>query len=571
MIDAPAMYRARTDAQPLESAFFKLPDTLLLVFDAHWQLLQVSEAWAAALGYPLDDLFAIDFISLLHEQDRPANVARLQGLDANNPTLRFLSRCRCADGDYLGVAWNVTYDAEAGCYFASAHETAMSLGGSEGHLPEVFIDGLTGLPNRSLFLDRLEHTLRRSERRSDLQFAVLYCGIDRFKVINHSLGHRLGDLLLVCVANLLRNTIRPTDMVARLAGDEFAMLLEDIRDVSATLHVVNRIQQKLVLPFTLNEHEVFSTVSFGIVASGPEYTQPDAMIRDANMAMTQAKAHGGGGYVVFNRDMHERAVRRMELEMDLRHAIERQQLQAYYQPIVNLANGKLSGFEALARWNHPLRGLVSPVEFIPVAEETGLIVAVGRWMLGEACRQIKDWQQRLPEAGALTVSVNLSSKQLQHPDLLADIDASLAEHQIDPRHLKLEITESVMMQNAEQAILLLEQIRARGIRLMLDDFGTGYSSLAHLHRLPIDTLKIDRSFISKLHENPTDRHFVETIVHLARMLRQEVVCEGVERLEQAQILRELQVQYSQGFLYSRPVAANEAEMQIVSGLSPPEA
>lgn len=525
----------------------------------------ISDAWVEALGYDLGELQQHRFCDLLYENDRCECREKLDSMNAAAPTLRFSSRCCRKAGGYLGVVWNLTLDVETDMIYASAHETALHLSTDKPQLPDVFVDGLTGLPNRSLFLDRLEHTFRRTERRKDLQFAVLHCGIDRFKVINHSLGHRMGDLLLMSVANLIRGTIRPTDMVARLAGDEFGILLEDIRDVSSTLHVVTRILQKLQLPFVLHEHEVFTTISFGIVASGTEYQAPDAMLRDANLAMVGAKELGGGAYMVFNRGMHDQAVRRMELEMDLRQALERGEFQAYYQPIVNLEHGTLAGFEALVRWNHPTKGLISPVEFIPVTEETGLIIPLGRWMLQEACRQLKHWQTSLPDTADLTVSVNLSGKQVQHSSLLDDVREILNSTGLSPRSLKLEITESAMMQDTERAIRLLEELQAMGIRILLDDFGTGYSSLAYLHRLPIDTLKVDRSFVQHLHENKTDRHFVETIVHLAHRLQQDVICEGVELEEQADILAAMGVGYIQGFLYSRPVAAHEAEILILTG------
>ncbi len=560
------MYRNRPDTLPLESFFLKLPDTLLLVFDRDGAVHRISEAWSAALGYPPGELRQCNFFDLLHEDDRAASREKLAAMSRDSATLRFSSRCRRLDDGYLGVAWNVSFDEEEGLYFASAHETAYNLGGGDAHLPEVFIDGLTGLPNRSLFLDRVAHIRKRSERRKDLQFAVLYCGLDRFKVVNHSLGHRMGDLLLINVANVIRGTIRPTDMAARLAGDEFALLLEDIRDVSATLLVVNRIQEKLKLPFSLDGHEVFTSISFGIVTSGEGYLHADEMIRDANMAMVRSKSLGGGGYVLFDQEMHDRAVRRMALEMDLRHAVERGEFQAYYQPIVSLADRRLAGFEALVRWCHPVKGLISPADFIPLAEETGLIVPIGRWMLREACRQARDWQLRLPESQPLTVSVNLSARQLQHPGLLDDVAAALAESGLPPELLKLEITESAMMQDAESAIALLERLQKMRLRLLLDDFGTGYSSLSYLHRLPIDTLKIDRSFIMHLHQKETARHFVETIVHLAQKLGRDVICEGVELEVQAEILAAMGAEYSQGFLYSRPVAPHEAEMLILTGL-----
>jgi diguanylate cyclase (GGDEF)-like protein len=563
------MFRVRQEAIPLESFFFKLPDTFLLVFGKDLKLHLISDAWLATLGYVggADEHIEppVSFLDLLHADDQADGRDKLAAMTADNPTLRFSSRCRRRDGSFLGIAWNISFDPERELYYASAHETAVHLHGSDANLPDMLIDGLTGLPNRSLFLDRLEHTLRRRERRKDLLFAVLHCGIDRFKVVNHSLGHRMGDLLLMSVASVIRDTIRPTDMVARLAGDEFGILLEDIRDVSATLLVVNRIQQKLVMPFHLDGHEVFVTVSFGIVVSGESLSSADDAVRNANLSMVQAKAHGGGGYVLFDKQMHDRAVHRLAIELDLRHAVERNQFEAYFQPIVSLKDRRLVGFEALARWRHPVKGLISPVEFIPVAEETGLIIQLGRWILREACRQARDWQQRFPEQ-SLSVSVNLSARQLVHADLLDDIVAALDETGLPPTLLKLEITESAVMETDGRAIALLERLRQMGIRLLLDDFGTGYSSLSYLHRLPIDTLKIDRSFVAKLHENPTDRHFVETIVHLAHKLDRDVICEGVEEEAQAEMLAAMGVEYSQGFLYSRPVAAHEAEMLIITGL-----
>lgn len=559
------MYRTRANAAPLKSSFFKLPESLLLVFEKDWGLGMISESWATTLGYPHSELQSWNFLDLLHPDDRAACAEKLASLSPDNPTLRFTTRCGRKDGSYLGAVWDVNFDPEDGVYYAAAHETAINLNGSNALLPERFVDSLTGLPNRSLFLDRLEHTRRRSERRQELQFAVLYCGIDRFTVVNNSLGHRMGDLLLQSVADVIRSIIRPTDMAARMGGDEFALLLEDIRDVSATLLVVNRIQEKLVLPFELDGHQVFTSISFGIVAGGSTLQSAEDMLRDANMAMVRAKAQGGGSYVVFIQEMHDRAVRRLELELDLRQAIERNEFQVYYQPIVTMADRRLAGFEALVRWQHPGKGLISPLEFIPVAEETGMIVPIGRWVLREACRQARAWQSQWPDAQPLTVSVNLSTRQLLHPDLLADVAAALADSGLPPTLLKLEITESVMMENADNAIALLNRLKDMQIHLLLDDFGTGYSSLSYLHRLPVDTLKIDRSFIMNLHEDDKACHFVATIVHLAHKLGLDVICEGVELQVQANILSAMGAEYSQGFLYSRPVVANEADMLILTG------
>ncbi|MDD2884597.1 MAG: GGDEF domain-containing protein [Dechloromonas sp.] len=558
------MYRARPELPVFERSFFKLPDTLLLVFDQNWALTLISDAWANTLGYPTEILQSRSFIDLFHDDDRARCIEQVQRLQREAPTLRFASRCKRSDDSYLGIAWNISFDADSGFYYASAHETALNLNGEGARLPDMFLDGLTGLPNRSLFLERLQHTQHRVQRRPDMQYAVLYCGVDRFKVINHSLGHRQGDLLLMAVANLFYSIIRPTDMAARMNGDEFALLLEDIRDISSTLQVVNRIQQKLVVPFMLDKHEVYCTVSFGIVAGDHGKKPPEELLADANLAMIDAKNQGGGSYVLFDKQMHDRAVQRLELEMNLRRAIDNHEFEAYYQPIMALDNGRLTGFEALVRWNHPDKGLISPAEFIPVAEETGMIIPIGRLMLHAACQQAQQWNTHLQPAQPLSVSVNIAARQLSHPDLLNDVASALSGSGLPAHLLKLEITESGMMANADDAIELLGKLRALGIRLMLDDFGTGYSSLSYLHRLPVDTLKIDRSFVHRLHDHETDRHFVETIVDLAHKLGHSLVCEGVEQACQASILKAMGVEFAQGYLYSRPVTANEATMLILN-------
>ncbi|GAB6039332.1 putative bifunctional diguanylate cyclase/phosphodiesterase [Endothiovibrio diazotrophicus] len=568
------MFHRPARAASFDSAFFQLPDTLLVTMDYAGRVERLSVGLLEVMGYDPEQFHGTPFVEIVHPDDREATTARLRELAEKGETARFPARCRHGDGRYVGLIWNAAASAEEGLIYASAHPTAMSLTDDEATVPDAYLDGLTGLPNRSLFLDRVEHTWQRSRRRGDVRFAVLQVGLDRFKLINESLGHRLGDLLLSHVGNALRSVIRPTDMVARLGGDEFALLLEDIRDASSTLRVVQRIQERLTLPFTLHEHEVHTSVSIGIAVNHPDEGSgeggadetPDQYLRDADIAMHRAKKRGGAGYVVFDPQMHDQAVRRLKLEMDLRKAVDLGQLEAFYQPIVRLADGRLNGFEALARWRHPEQGLISPVEFIPVAEESGLIAPIGHWMIGETCRRAARWDRDFPDHPPLTVSVNLSPRQLIRRELVPEVEALLEASGFPAERLKLEITESAVLEDADASLAQLNRLKGLGIRLSLDDFGTGYSSLSYLHQLPIDVLKVDRSFVSGVDGDGHHRGFVETIIGLARHLDLEVICEGVESEEQARILREMGCDYAQGFLYSRPVAENEARILIASGV-----
>ncbi|MGQ0815757.1 MAG: putative bifunctional diguanylate cyclase/phosphodiesterase [Gemmatimonadota bacterium] len=423
----------------------------------------------------------------------------------------------------------------------------------------AFHDSLTGLPNRALFMDRLERLIRHSQRHASYNFAVLFLDLDRFKVINDSLGHVLGDTLLLAIGQRLEACIRQGDTVARLGGDEFAILLDDVKDSSDATRVADRVNRDLGVVFPLRGHEVFTSASIGIALSTTGYTRPDEVLRDADTAMYRAKGLGGGRYELFDRAMHAHAVQQLELETDLRHALDRSELVVHYQPIITLATGELNGFEALVRWQHPRRGLVMPAEFISIAEETGSIVPIGWVVLRAACSRMNDWLRKYPHADALTISVNLSSRQFTQPDLIDQIDAILAETGCPPGNLKLELTESVVMDNAEGAVGMLEQLRARGIHLCIDDFGTGYSSLSYLNQFPIDTLKIDRSFISKIGENGSSVDLIETMVVLSRVLGMDAVAEGIETPEQLELVRRLGAQMAQGFYLSLPLEHAAAE------------
>jgi len=431
-------------------------------------------------------------------------------------------------------------------------------------LHNAFHDALTNLPNRALFMNRLERALEYSLRHEDYLFAVLFLDLDRFKVINDSLGHTFGDQLLIAIAGRLAVCLRPSDTVARLGGDEFTILLEGIKDISEAIRVAERIQAQLRLPFNLGEQEVFTTVSIGIALSATGYDRPEDLLRDADIAMYRAKSQGAAHYEIFNTDMLAWAVARLQLETELRQAVERQEFRILYQPIVALNTGCITGFEALVRWHHPMRGLVPPANFFSLAQETGLSIPIDRWVLAQACRQTQQWQEQFPHHPPLTISVNLCSPEFAHPDLIKHIDQILQETNLDPESLNLEIAESVIMENSESATLRLSQLRDLKIQLSIDNFGTGYSSLSHLHRFSISRLKIDGSFVSGMGLKEGNLEIVETIVTLAQKLGVDVTAAGVETKEQLAQIRELKCECGQGYFFSPPLETEAAEALIMA-------
>jgi diguanylate cyclase (GGDEF)-like protein len=450
-------------------------------------------------------------------------------------------------------------------YISELERTSRALQESKEHFRHAaFHDSLTDLPNRGLFSDYLKLAIERSKRQQDYLFAVLFLDLDRFKYINDSLGHSCGDQLIVELARRLQSCLRQVDTVARFGGDEFAILLDGIKDPRDAIRVAEKIQQELLRPFELGGHEAFTSASIGIALSSGGYDQPDYILRDADTAMYRAKDAGKACYELFDLEMHSRAVIRMRLENDLRRAVERNEFCVFYQPIMSVQTGRLSGFEALVRWQHPERGLVAPSEFIPIAEETGLIVTLGSWILDEACRQMHEWHTQHPANRTLTMNVNLSSKQLIQSGLVQEVKAVLEKTKLPARSLKLEITESVVMENAELATTMLKQLSDLDVHLCIDDFGTGYSSLSYLHRFPVDTLKIDRSFVNRIEEKDENVEIVRTIATLARNLGMEVVAEGVESEDQLACLKALNCEYAQGYLFSRPLTAEAAHAFIQS-------
>ena len=428
-------------------------------------------------------------------------------------------------------------------------------------------DKLTGLPNRALLHDRLNHAIERTRRDPNYNFALLFLDFDRFKIVNDSLGHGVGDELLVGIAGRLRQSLRRTDSAcltgestaARLGGDEFVVLAEDLTDVRDVAIVANRLMKVLSEPYNAKGHVITTTVSIGITTSAGQYESAEDVVRDADTAMYHAKAAGKARYVLFDRRMHEEILGKLELENDLRHAVQRGQLLLHYQPIVSLASRSLRGFEALLRWDHPRHGRVSPAQFIPVCEETGLIIPIGYWVLAEACRQLTHWRRTEPRHTDLHMTVNLSARQLLAPDLVENVKRVLDENGADPASIVLEITESAMIENAEKSIPVLQQLRALGVRLYMDDFGTGYSSLSCLHRFPLSGLKIDRSFVAIMTERRDYAAIVHAIITLARNLDIHLVAEGIETLDQAVMLQTMECESAQGYLFSKPMAAAAAE------------
>ena len=425
-----------------------------------------------------------------------------------------------------------------------------------GH--DAFHDALTELPNRAWFMNRLQQAIDLSYRGEDYLYAVLFIDLDRFKVVNDSLGHLVGDELLKSIARQLQVCLRHRDAVARFGGDEFVLLLEDIKDIDEPTRAAERIQNQLRQPFNLNDYEVFTEISIGIIVSTMGYDRPEDVLRDADIAMYYAKAQGRGRYEVFDPAMQTVAMTRLQLENDLRRAIALQEFCLHYQPIVSLSTGQLSGFEALVRWDNPSGRIYPPAEFIPVAEETGLINELGWWVLQEACHQISIWQQQFPQTPPLAINVDLSGVQLKQVNLLNRIEDILQQTGIPSYCLKLEITESCILETVSREEKMLKQLKALGILLCIDDFGTGYSSLSRLHEFPIDTLKIDRSFVSRIGADNSGVEIIQTIVTLARSRGMDIVAEGIETPTQLQKLGELGCELGQGYLFSQPVDSFKA-------------
>lgn len=429
-------------------------------------------------------------------------------------------------------------------------------------------DALTNLPNRALLIDRIEGALHRAQRNEYYDFAVLFMDLDGFKLINDSMGHDAGDILLRGISDRLSNSLRGADTfsranagntVARLGGDEFVVLLENINDPEDAIHVAKRIFQSMSQPFIINSTPIFVKLSVGIVHNESHYDSAHDILRDADTALYQAKGAGRDCFKVFNHQMRQDILQRIQLESDLRLAVDENQLRVQYQPIIELQSGAIYGFEALARWDHPVRGTISPAEFIPIAEETGLIEPISNWILNHSCEQLAQWQKNFPEHQKLTMSVNLSRKQLANNNILGVLDQVMRDTKLDPKTLKLEITESIIIDDMESSKRILEQFQVRKFDIHMDDFGTGYSSLSCLHSLPIDTIKLDQAFIRDMNMDGEHASTVQAVITLAQNRGMKVIAEGVETLDQLSQLQTLDCDFAQGFHIAKPLDALDAE------------
>ena len=521
-----------------------------------------SPRWKSMLGLKDQEVGSSpdEWLKRVHPNDRKLVQENLaEHVKGNTPHFECEYRIQHANGSYVWVL-------SRGLAVRDTDDHAYRIAGSQTDLTarklieerlayDALHDGLTGLPNRELFMDRLKQKMEHTKRRPDNLFAVLFLDIDRFKVVNDSLGHAVGDQLLTTTARRLQLCLRPEDTVSRLSGDEFTILLNEVQDVSDAIRVADRIQAKMKETTVLSAVNRNTTVSIGITMSNDTYIQPQDMLRDADTAMYRAKALGGGRYQIFDTQMHTQALTLLQLEADMKRAVKNKEWLVHYQPIISLADGKVSGVEALVRWMHPERGLIPPLEFIPQAEDIGLIIPIGEFVLRAACRQTKAWR----DAGFsdLWVSVNLSARQFQDQKLASKISQVLAETGLPGDGLRLEITESVAMQDIAYGIKVVKELNNLGVHISLDDFGNGYSSLGYLKQFSLNVLKIDRSFIQDILVNKNSEAITMAIIAMARSLNLEVVAEGVEKEEQLAFLKSKFCDEVQGFLFSKPLPVEE--------------
>ncbi|MBD2446844.1 EAL domain-containing protein [Nostoc sp. FACHB-152] len=535
--------------------------------DAQGKCIYVNERWCKIVGLTPEEAMGNGWVKGLYPDDREKVSHEWYFAALENRPFQLEYRFQQPDGAVIWVFGQAVAEFDLTGQIIGYVGTITNISDRKQAEEKLFYlalhDPLTGLPNRNLLMERLELAIHRAKQIENYHFAVLFLDLDRFKIINDSLGHLAGNELLIIIAQKLKFTIRSIDLASRLGGDEFVILLENLAGIEEAVIVAERILAKFKTPFMLNGYEVFIATSIGIVLGNQKYHQASDLLRDADIAMYRAKAQGKNCYKIFDSLMHTQAVRRLTLENDLRKALERQEFIVYYQPIIDIQKNHLIGFEALVRWQNPTRGFVCPGEFIAIAEEIGMIVNLDKWILYTACQQLATWQTQFPDHNSLKISVNLSVQDIRKNTLVKDIEDILSQTGLSGHCLTLEITESILIENINEFIIVLEQLKKLGIQISIDDFGTGYSSLHYLHRLPADTLKIDRSFIHQMESENRNYQVVKTIIALSNQLGLAVIAEGIETQKQLQLLQELDCEFGQGYLFSQPLAADEIESKFL--------
>lgn len=528
-----------------------------------------SDRWKEMLGFNDDEISDTpdEWLSRIHQEDHDRVRASIDAyLEGTTSNFEIEYRIRHFSGNYLwmmakGLAIR-TSSGRATRFAGSQTDVSERKSNEEQMIYDALHDTLTSIPNRTLLLDRIRQSLVRRKRYPKTSFAIIFIDLDRFRLVNESLGHIHGDELLQLISARLKETIPIGDTVARLGGDEFSVLLQDIESVRDVEAIAKDIQNSFSKPFFLGDKEVFASASMGIAHSDNNYKTPEEILRDSELAMYRAKRGGKSQSIVFQPQFRQSSLSPIDLDTDLRRALDRDEMELHYQPIISMRDRTISGFEALLRWSHRSRGVISPNEFIPLAEETGLIYDLGQWVLGKACKQIAAWNKSKEKEDQLEISINLSSRQFSDPNLVEGIVENIEKSGFDAEFLKIEITESALMQNAQRSVSMLNQLKDLNIKVCVDDFGTGYSSLSYLHTFPIDTLKIDRSFVHDMSRNFRNMEIIRTIIMLAHNLKLDVIAEGVETGEQDAQLSALGCQFAQGFYFSRPLNSSDAALLI---------
>ena len=562
--------RATTVLQQSEDKFRRAFDHAAIgmaIVSMSGDILKVNRSFEQVVGFSDVELTNTNFDSLLPDYETASyrrEIAKLFYGAAES--IQIEQRLMRSNGDLAWVQWTASMIpavSDEGPQYIFQFQDITDKKRAERRLAfDALHDALTGLPNRTLFLERLQVAFRNAQRAAGVSFAVCYLDFDRFKLVNDSFGHSIGDKLLIEIASRLRSLAPKGETVARLGGDEFAILIENIDEVDEAISKAESIRNEMARPFAFGESRIQSTVSIGIAPWSRQYEQPEMILRDADTALSEAKHAGRDRCEVFSSEMREASVKFLENDTDLRGAAERGEFRAYYQPIVELKTGRLAGFESLIRWEHPDRGLVSPGEFIHIAEETGMIFQIGEWMLRQTCRQLAAWQSAYSEANKLWVAVNVSAKQFMQADVENLVSRLIGETGVRAESLKLELTETAMAENLSHVANVMSKLKRLGIKLSIDDFGTGYSSLSNLHLLPLDTLKIDRSFVNHMTASSENREIIKTVASLATSLKLDIVAEGVETEEQLHQLRALGCDFGQGFYFAPPLDAPAAEALI---------